>query len=141
MVPSRTTIRSRCAQRLLSNRLPSGAARGQVLCVLHSRICWSSLSLSCHCLIGLAASSLTAPTGTSAVLPSSPHCLQTRRDSASAFWCFRPARWTTSKSNSANLSSQRATCPSGSRKFRSHLKELWSVRAMNLLPYRYGRKC
>ncbi|KRZ01156.1 hypothetical protein T11_6361 [Trichinella zimbabwensis] len=46
----------------------------------------------------------------------------------------------TSKSNSANRSSQRATCPSGSRKFRSHLNELWSVRAMNLLPYRYSRK-
>ncbi|KRX70070.1 hypothetical protein T06_6130 [Trichinella sp. T6] len=133
MVPSCTTIRSRCDQRLLSSNVPSGATCGQVLCVLHSRICWRSLSLSRHFLIGLAASSFTDPTDTSAGLPSSPHCLQTCRDSASAFRCFRTARWTISKSNSANLSSQRATCPSGSRKFRSHLKELWTVRAMNVL--------
>ncbi|KRZ48681.1 hypothetical protein T02_5118 [Trichinella nativa] len=45
----------------------------------------------------------------------------------------------TSKSNSPNRFSQPATCLSGSRKFRSHLSELWFVRAMNFLPYRYGQ--
>ncbi|KRZ87420.1 hypothetical protein T08_2352 [Trichinella sp. T8] len=53
-----------------------------------------------------------------------PHCLQTRRDSASAFCCSRPGRWTTLKSNYARRFNQRATCPSDLRKFSSHLKEL-----------------
>ncbi|KRX70218.1 hypothetical protein T06_3100 [Trichinella sp. T6] len=69
-----------------------------------------------------------------------PHCLQTRRDSASAFCCSRPCRWITLKSNYARRFNQRATCPSDLRKFSSHLKELWSVRTMNFLPYRYSQK-
>ncbi|KRZ00125.1 hypothetical protein T11_5519 [Trichinella zimbabwensis] len=101
----------------------------------------SSASSFCHRPTGLAESNAIAATWTSEESSPDPHCLQARRDSASAFWCFFPGRWTTSKSNSASFSNQRATCPSGSRKFCNHFRELWSVRAVNFLPYRYGRKC
>ncbi|KRX58511.1 hypothetical protein T09_12385 [Trichinella sp. T9] len=70
IVPSRRTTRSRCDHRLFSNRLPPGTACGQAFRTIHSRTCWSSVSLSCHCLMGLAASRLTAPTRTSAGLHS-----------------------------------------------------------------------
>ena len=42
---------------------------------------------------------------------------------------------------SCSFSSHRASCPSGCLKFLSHLREPWSVRRVNWLPRRYGRKC
>jgi len=63
-----------------------------------------------------------------------PRCWQWPRDKESAFPCCFLGRWRISKANSAKISSQHATCPSGSWKFFSHRSELWSVRALKHRP-------
>ncbi|KRZ18830.1 hypothetical protein T11_3105, partial [Trichinella zimbabwensis] len=87
MVPSRWTIRPGWAQRLFIKRLPSGAACGQVSFMIHYR---SSASFACHCPTGLVESSVMAARGTSEESPTVPHCLNVRRVSAPAWWCFCP---------------------------------------------------
>ncbi|KRZ77947.1 hypothetical protein T08_6218 [Trichinella sp. T8] len=124
IVPSCRTILSRWLHRLFIQRLPSGANCGHVSFSIHSQTCMQSASSFCQRSTGLAESNAIAATWTFEESSPDPLCLQARRDSASAFWCFFPGRWTTSKSNSASFSSQRATCPSGSRKFRNHFREL-----------------
>ncbi|KRX23324.1 hypothetical protein T07_13703 [Trichinella nelsoni] len=114
--------------------MPSGASGGHCSFSIHSRTCMSSASSFCQRPTGLADCNAIAATWTSDESSRDPHCLQARRDNASAFWCLFLGRWTTSKSNSASFSSQQATCPSGSQKFCNHFKELWSVWAVNFLP-------
>lgn len=55
-------------------------------------------------------------------------------------WCFIPTQWFTSKLSSDNPSRPRASLPKLLGKFEIHVSELRSVRAVNQLLLRYGRR-
>ncbi|KRY50528.1 putative protein tag-76, partial [Trichinella britovi] len=125
-VPSCRTILPRWLHRLFIQRLPSGASCGHVSFSIHSRTCMHSASSFCQRSTRLAESNAIAATWTSEESSPDPHCLQARRDNASAFWCFFSGRWTTSKSKSFKAVRNSFYCiPHGTGADMKYGIELW----------------
>lgn len=68
-------------------------------------------------------------------------CLPTVRewDSAPATWCLRPARWTTSNSNSGSSKRLHESLSILFLSLRIIFKESWCVQIVSRVPFRYGR--
>ncbi|KRZ94629.1 putative protein tag-76, partial [Trichinella sp. T8] len=125
-VPSCRTILPRWLHRLFIQSLPSGASCGHVSFSIHSRTCMHSASSFCQRSTRLAESNAIAATWTSEESSPDPHCLQARRDNASAFWCFFSGRWTTSKSKSFKAVRNSFYCiPHGAGADMKYGIELW----------------